>query len=186
MRFFEEKFKKFTKEQWNAIVDEMTGSSTLFLWQNINFYSAFKNIDNISFVISEDGKPVSVVALAINKNSLSNFFGFGNGIIPVPLFKKNINNSHRKKIFNHIMLTLSDVAKKKKINKIYFQASPIYFKNKISEISSQNQFELISLTSKFLVHNTLIHELKKKTDDELFNECSKYQRKNIKLVQKKM
>ena len=185
MRFFQEKFKKFTKEQWNLIVNEMTGSTPRFLWQYINFQSAFSNVDNISFIISEDGKPISVVALAINKNSSSNFFGFGNGVIPTPLFKKNVNNSHRKKIFNYILNILSDIAKKKKIKKIYFEANPIYFENQKSKISSQNQFELISLTSKFIIHNTLIHELKKKTDDELFQECSKYQRKNIKTVQKK-
>lgn len=185
MRFLEEKFNTFTKEQWNSIVNEMSGANNRFSWQIINFQSAFKNVDNISFVIIENGKPVSVVALAINKNSSPNFFGFGNGVIPIPLFKKNINNSHRKKIFNYFIYKLSEIGKKKKINKVYFEVSPIYFENKIAKISSQNQFELISLTSKFLVHNTLIHELKRKTDEQLLNECSKYQRKNIKLVQKK-
>ncbi len=68
MRFKIESFKSFDKNSWNKALEEMEGNLHFCTWQSIEYYSAFQNIKNISFVIKEENQIKAMVPLAINKN----------------------------------------------------------------------------------------------------------------------
>jgi len=176
MDFTVKNIDTFDKLNWNNILKDMEGPAHLCLWNSLDYYSAYPNIKNLSFVIINENKILGLVPLALNRSTQKIKLEFANKIIFAPIFRKNISSSLRKKIYKFIFDYLKEKFKKK-LN-ICIQYSPIFFKNNMSFLSSKNQFELIPYSYDYLIHNTLIQDLKIKTEDMLKN-MSKYHRKNI-------
>ena len=181
MRFKIESFKSFDKNSWNKALEEMEGNLHFCTWQSIEYYSAFQNIKNISFVIKEENQIKAMVPLAINKNKKKNL-SFNEGFIFSPVFKKSIKQSLKKKIYEFIFEHVK--SSYKIIRSIKFLISPVMFREKKVIISSKNQFELLWKNSNIRINNTLIQDLDKDMAD-LENQMSKYHRKNIKKSLKK-
>ena len=80
--------------------------------ESINYYSAFKNIINKSYLIKHENITIAVVPLAINKNNTKHYFGFNYGYCPSPVFKENIRPL-RRKILNTIITELNKIEKYK-------------------------------------------------------------------------
>lgn len=185
MRFAIENFKDIKKNKWNELVEKFNGSSHLLTWQNINYQSAFKDIENISFIVNDHNKTVALVALAINKSNVEKTFSFGNNLTPQPIFSNDVNFSLRKKIYEFIFSFIKQLAKKNKIKQINFFSHPLHFYNNKASLESKNQFEFIMFSSDYLVHNTLINKLSSLSNIQLFSQLSKYHKKNINKIKKK-
>ena len=176
-------FKDISKEEWNDNIKDLSGHLHLVLWESINYYSAFKNIINKSYLIKHENITIAVVPLAINKNNTKHYFGFNYGYCPSPVFKENIRPSLRRKILNTIITELNKIGKKYKIKNYNAFTHPLVLNRKY-EISSKNQFELLSFNPKVKVINTLIMCLN--SSENILNEnLSKYRKKNIKKSLKK-
>ena len=115
--------------------------------------------------------------LAKNLKTKKTKFSFGNDLIFSPVFSPKIKPSLRKKTYNYLFEGIKKKFKLKRLQ-INFQVSPVYFENNKVKICSKNQFEFLSYSKSFIVHNTLILNLSEK-EDQLFSNMSKYHRKNI-------
>jgi hypothetical protein len=171
------KFNTFTMSAWNDLLNELEGPLHNCTWNNLNYYSAYNKIKNISFTIFHENKLVALIPLAKNSNTKKVSFSFGNGLIFAPVFSSKITQSQKKRIYNYIfeLIKKNFLLKKLKIN---FQVSPVYFKNNKVEIFSKNQFELLAYSKFFNVNNTFIADLNL-DEDQLKSNMSKYHRKNI-------
>jgi hypothetical protein len=170
-------FKSFQQSSWDNLFEQLEGPLHNYTWNNLNYYSAYKNIKNISFTIFCENQLIALIPFAVNSKSKKLNFSFGNNLIFSPIFSQKVTTSLRKKVYDYVFKFL-----KKKFNltrlKIDVQVSPIYFENNKVKISSKNQFELIQFSKNYTVHNTLIVDLKKK-EEELLSDMSKYHRRNI-------
>tara|TARA_B100000029_G_scaffold195241_1_gene193364 strand:- start:1293 stop:2306 length:1014 start_codon:yes stop_codon:yes gene_type:complete len=175
MRFTIENYNNFDKNSWNNVLESMEGNLHLCTWQSLEYYSAFKNIRNVSFIVKEENQIKAMVPLAVNKNK-QNLLSFNEGFIFLPVFKYDIKKSLRKKIYDFIFEHIKLNFNKYKIVK--FLSLPVNFHRNKVNISSKNQFELLSKKPKINIQNTLIQNLKKSTS-ELENQMSKYHLKNI-------
>jgi hypothetical protein len=177
MDFQTKEFKLFNMSSWNNLLAELEGSLHNCTWNNLNYYSAYNKIENISFVIFHENKLIALVPVAKNLTTKKVSFSFGNNLIFSPVFSPKIKQSLRKKVYDYFFELIKKKFKLKKL-KIIFQSSPVYFKNKKVEICAKNQFELLSYSKSFNVHNTLILDLSEE-EDQLLSNMSKYHRKNI-------
>ena len=185
MQFTTQHFETFEKEKWNTLVEKMSGQNHLYTWQNLNYQSAFRNIKNLSFCVKEHNKVVALVALAINSSKKKKVFGFGNNLVPKPIFEVEVTSSLRRKIYKYIFENLKIIAKRENTSLINFISHPVCFLNNKASLNSKNQFELISQSLNYIVHNTLIHELSAYNKEQMLNMLSKYHRKNIKKIKTK-
>ena len=92
-----------TYEKWDEKILNLEGSLHLVTKNSINFYSAFDNIINKSFLIEFENEILAAVPLAINTGLKKNFYGFSYNYCPSPVFKKNLKPSKRRKIWNIII-----------------------------------------------------------------------------------
>ena len=178
MDFQIKEFNSFTMEDWNNLIPKLEGAIHNCTWNNLNYYSAYDNIENISFAMFHENQLIALVPVAKNSNSKKINFSFGTNLNFSPIFSSIVTTSVRKKIFKYLFEFLKKKYRLKKL-RINFQVSPMYFIENKFKISSKNQFELLQFSKKFVVHNNLILDLKKK-EDQLFLNMSKYHRKNIK------
>lgn len=171
------KFNTFTMSSWDDLITKLEGPLHNCTWNNLNYYSAYNKIENISFMIFHENKLIALIPFAKNLNKTKLSFSFGNNLIFSPVFSPKITQSLRKRIYNFTFELIKKKFKLKKI-KINYQVSPVYFKNNKVEICSKNQFELLAYSKNFNVHNTLILDLTEEEDQLILN-MSKYHRKNI-------
>lgn len=170
-------FKSFNETSWNNQLKVLEGPMHNCTWNNLNYYSAYKNIKNISFTIFYENRLVALIPVGLNLNTDNIEFSFGNNLNFAPIFSKKVTTSIRKKVYTFVFEFLKKKYKLKKL-KTNIQVSPIYFENEKATVSSKNQFELINFSKNYIIHNTLILDLNK-NEDELFMNMSKYHRKNI-------
>ena len=85
----------------------------------------------------------------------------------------------KKKILSNIREILINLSKKYKIYNYKTRNHPVIFERDKPFLSSKNQFYSLKWSYDFVVHNTVIIDLKKSID-EIWNNFSKYHRKNIK------
>lgn len=175
--FKTKKFKEFSMTEWNDIVYKLEGPMQNCNWNNLNYYSAYNKIENISFVLFHENKLIALIPLAKNSKTKKIKFSFGNNLIFSPIFSPSVKPNLRKKVYNFLFETIKKIYKLKKL-KINFQVSPVFFENSKVKICSKNQFELLEYSKSFNVHNTLILDLSYSEDKLLLN-MSKYHRKNI-------
>ena len=171
------KFNTFTMSSWNDLLTELEGPLHNCTWNNLNYYSAYNKIENISFSIFHENKLIALIPFAKNLNKKKISFSFGNNFIFSPVFSPKITQSLRKRVYDYVFELIKKKFMLKKL-KIDFQVSPVYFKNNMVEIFSKNQFELLAHSKSFNVDNTLILDLNLEEDQLMLN-MSKYHRKNI-------
>ena len=175
-------FEKFSRNSWNDLLLNLEGQSHLCTWNDLCYYSAFPKIKNLSFAVFNENKIVALVPMAKRNLNKKITFSFGNNNVFSPLFSSNISPSLRKKIYSFIFDFLKKKNKLKKID-LTFQVSPFFFNKDNLEISSKNQFEILSFSKDYIVHNTLVLDLLK-DESLLINNMSKYHRRNIKKTSK--
>ena len=177
MDFQIKEFKSFDMSSWNSLLTGLEGSLHNCTWNNLNYYSAFNKIKNISLVIFHENKVIALLPIAKNLSSKKINFSFGNDLLFSPVFSKKIKQSLRRKVYIFLFELLKRKFKIKKL-KINFQVSPVFFEDKKVKISSKNQFEILAFSKSFNVHNTLILDLRD-NESQLLLKMSKYHRKNI-------
>ena len=177
MDFKIKEFKSFTMSSWNNLLTELEGSLHNCTWNNLNYYSAYDKIENISFVIFHENTLIALIPIAKNLNKKKVSLSFGNNSIFSPVFSSKIKISLRKRVYDYSFKLIKKKFMLKKL-KINLQVSPVYFKNNKVKISSKNQFEFLAYSKSFNVHNTLILDLNEE-EDQLLSNMSKYHRKNI-------
>jgi hypothetical protein len=170
-------FKNFKLSSWDKLLNELEGPIHNCTWNNLNYYSAYNKIENISLAIFHENKLIAVFPLAKNLNSKKITLSFGNNLIFSPVFSTKIKNNLRKRVYKYVFEMIKKKYLLKKLE-MYFQVSPVYFENNRAKISSKNQFELLAYSKKFSVHNTLIADLSE-NENQLMLNMSKYHRKNI-------
>lgn len=170
------KFSECEEAFWDKNIKDLDRNFHFLSWDMINYYSAFEKIENKSFLIEIDKKIIAAIPLAINKNNNKKTFGFSNHFCPAPSISRKISNSLRRKIIQIIMKEIYKIGEKK-INAINFFSHPILFEKK-STINSSNQFELMNMSETNNVTNILLVDLKK-TENDLFNNLSKYHKRNL-------
>ena len=170
-------FKKFDMASWNDLLTELEGPLHNCSWNDLNYYSSYKKIENISVAVFHENKLIALFPFAKNLNSKKITFSFGNNLNFSPVFSPKIKNNLRRRVYQHVF---GMIKKKYLIKKLemYFQVSPVFFENNKVKISSKNQFELLAYSKNFNVHNTLILDLKEEENHLILN-MSKYHRKNI-------
>lgn len=177
MSFKIKEINNFTMSSWDNLVAELDGPLQNCTYNNLDYYSSFKKIKNISIVIYYENKLTALFPIAIKLNNSKTIFSFGNNLIFSPLFLNKITSSFKKKIYNYFFEFLKKKFNLKKL-KLDILVSPVYFDNNQAIISSKNQFELMRYSKNYIVHNTLIIDLKK-GENELLSNMSKYHRRNI-------
>lgn len=182
MDFKIKQIKNFTMSSWNNLLAELEGPLQNCLWNNLDYYSSYNKIENISFVVFHENKLIALFPIAKNLNSKKISFSFGNNLIFSPVFSPKVKQGLRKKIYIFFFEFLKKKYGLKKLN-IKILASPVYFKNKKVKICSKNQFEILSYSKKFEVHNTLILDLYKE-ESQLLSDMSKYHLRNIRRTSK--
>ena len=178
MDFKIKKFTDFSMFEWNNLLNELEGPIYNCNWNNLNYYSAYDKVKNVSFAIFYEKKLIALIPVAKNSNNKKLTFSFGNNLIFSFLFKPNITQSLRKRIYHFVFDFLKQKAKQKKL-KQNIQVGPIFFINNKSYAYSKNQFELLEYCKNYIVHNTLIVDLNK-DENILISEMSKYHLRNIK------
>ena len=171
------KFQEFSMSSWNNLLTKLEGPLQNCNWNNLNYYSAYNKIENISFALFHEKKLIALLPFAKNLNAKKIGFSFGNNLIFSPIFSPKVKPSLRKKVYNYLFENIKKEFKLKKL-KMNFQVSPVYFENNKVKIFSKNQFELLEYSKSFNVHNTLILDLSE-NEDQLLSNMSKYHRKNI-------
>ena len=177
MDFKIKEFKSFTMSSWDNLLNELEGPLHNCNWNNLNYYSSYNKIENISFAIFHENKLIALFPFAKNLNLKKISFSFGNNLNFSPVFSSKIKNNLRKRVYEYVFEMIKKKYLLKKLE-IYFQVSPVYFENNKVKISSKNQFELLAYSKKFNVHNTLILDLSE-NENQLMLNMSKYHRKNI-------
>ena len=75
---------------WNSLLTGLEGSLHNCTWNNLNYYSAFNKIKNISLVIFHENKVIAL--LQLQKIYLQKInFSFGNDLLFSPVFSKKSN-----------------------------------------------------------------------------------------------
>jgi len=169
-------FKEISHKIWDEELDKMEGHTHLVSSCSLNYYSNYEKIYNKSFLVEFEKKIVSIVPLAINKNTKTHIFSFNYGYCPSPVFRKNLRPSVRRKILSLIIIHIKNM--NHNIKNLNFFNHPVVNLKKKFEISSKNQFEMIQYTKNYSVINTFILDLKLNID-ELIENMSKYHRRNI-------
>ena len=75
------KFKEFSMSEWNNILSKLEGPMQNCNWNNLSYYSAYNNINNISFVLFHENKLSALIPFAKNLNTKKIRFSFGNNLI---------------------------------------------------------------------------------------------------------
>ena len=135
------KINDYNLSSWNNLISNLEGPLHNCTWNNLEYYSSYNGIENITFAIFYENKLIAVFPLAKNLRK-KNKFSFGNNLIFAPLFIPNIKSSHKKKIYNKVFQIIKRKFKLKKLQ-INVEVSPIYFENNKSHILSKNQFYLL-------------------------------------------
>jgi hypothetical protein len=176
------KFESFKGEQWNKFLDQMNGTLHFHSSEFLEYYTKFDNVKNISFVIMEGTRCLSMVALGID--TVKKEFSFGSHFCPEPLINQKINNYQRRKLLQFIRSQIIQLAKKYKVSIYKLFSHPILYEKNMPIISSENQFYQLKWAREFYVHNTIIIDLKT-TLESIWENFSKYHKKNIKSIDKK-
>tara|TARA_Y100000389_G_scaffold204052_1_gene254706 strand:- start:1080 stop:2096 length:1017 start_codon:yes stop_codon:yes gene_type:complete len=177
MNFKIKEINNFTMTSWDSLVAELDGPLQNCTYNNLNFYSSFEKIKNISIAVYHENKLTAIFPMAVNLNYKKIKLSFGNNLIFSPVFFDKITPSFRKRIYNYLFNFLKKKFNLKKL-KIDILVSSVYFKNNKATLSSKNQFELMRFSKHYIVHNTLIIDLEK-DENELLSNMSKYHRRNI-------
>jgi hypothetical protein len=179
MLFTNKYINEIGKKKWNKFCRLVGDLSPFTSYELIEYYSAFKGVKNISFaVFNEEDDVVATVPLATYKNRLS----FADQPCPSITIDLNLSNSIRKKIYSYIFLEIKKIMLKNKIIsylfcKHAFQAK--FLKN--SYFSIDNFFEHYQFSKIHNIGNTLILNLQE-NETNIFDNMSKYHKKNIKKV----
>ena len=163
-------FKDLKENTWNKKISDMEGHLHLTTENSINYYSAFKGIKNKSFLVEVEKEILAAFTLAVNQISKISF-----NYCPSPVFKTNLKPSIRRKILQKSIQHISKMDNK--IKKLKLLNHPVIFRKK-SDISSQNQFEMLKYSNEYKIINTFILNLNLKKQ-ELINNLSKYHKRNI-------
>tara|TARA_B100000787_G_C16172681_1_gene287365 strand:- start:327 stop:1352 length:1026 start_codon:yes stop_codon:yes gene_type:complete len=182
MLFKNKNIKKITKKEWNNFCKLVGDFSPFTSFEMMEYYSAFKGVKNISFVVfNEAHDVVATVPLATFKDSMS----FGDYACPSIVVDSKLSSSMRKKIFSYIFIEIKKIMLKKKITSYFFckhAFQSIFIKG--SHFLIDNFFEHFQFSKIHSIGNTLILNLQEQEMD-IFNNMSKYHKKNIKKVQAK-
>ena len=79
------KFNTFTKSSWDDLVTELEGPLHNCTWNNLNYYSAYNKIENISFMIFHENKLIALIPFAKNLNKTELSFSFGLVTLPAEI-----------------------------------------------------------------------------------------------------
>ena len=99
MDFKIKQIKNFTMSSWNNLLSELEGPLQNCLWNNLDYYSSYNKIENISFVVFHENKLIALFPIAKNLNSKKISFSFGNNLIFSPVFSPKVKQGLRKKIY---------------------------------------------------------------------------------------
>lgn len=176
------KFENLNHHQWNKFLDQMNGNLNLYTFEILEYYTKLDNIKNLSFIIMEGSRCLSMIALGLDIKKKE--FSFGSQYCPEPLVNAKISNYQRRKILEFIRNQILELAKKHQVNQYKLFAHPVFFSNNTPFISSENQFYQLKWAKKYYAHNTIIINLKV-TLKTIWENFSKYHKKNIKSIDKK-
>lgn len=177
MIFKNKNIKEITNKEWNSFCKLVGDFSPFTSFEMIEYYSAFKGVKNVSFVVLDEMRDVvATVPLAIFKDTIS----FGDYPCPSIIVNSKLNNSIRKKIFSYIFLEIKKIMKKRKLVSYFFckhAFQSIYIES--GHFLLDNFFEHFQFSKIHTIGNTYILDLQKE-EKSIFNNMSKYHKKNIK------
>tara|TARA_B100001996_G_scaffold172043_1_gene131265 strand:- start:782 stop:1801 length:1020 start_codon:yes stop_codon:yes gene_type:complete len=179
------KFQELDKKRWNDNLSSMSGNLHYATWQIIEYFSEFEKVENLSFSLFEGKKCLAMIPLGVTKSEDGkNTLSFGNSYCTSPVVNKNLSNYEARKLQTNIRLFVEETGKKNCANFYKLRSHPVYFEQNKPLISSANQFYQLKWAEEFFVHNTIIIDLNYSLDS-IWNDFSKYHKKNIKKISNK-
>jgi len=179
-------FNEFDKKEWNSLLNNLHGNLYQNTWEILNYRSNLSNTINKSFAMFEGAHCLALVSLGLFKN-INNKFNFsfgGSTYCPEPIFSKKLEIYTRKKIINHTWEIISDLGKKLNCDNYKFNTHPIIFNKKKAKLDFTNKFYYLKWCDNYHVNNTIVIELNQ-DERKLWNNLSKYHRKNIRRAEEK-
>ena len=179
-------FKDMEEKAWNEFLLCMKGNLHYASWHVIKYLSAFQNVENFSFCLMDGKICLAMVPLGmVNRGKEDCFLGFGGDYCTTPVTNNRLTNYERRKILTVVRAQIDEIGKKNKLKLYKFKNHPLIYNSKLQPIlSSINQFDHLRWSKKFLVHNTIIIDLGK-SEQVIWDNFSKYHKKNIKKILKK-
>ena len=114
----------FDLSSWNAVLSASSYASVYHQVSNVDYYSAYFEGENISFILIEDNKPIAIFPIfAYQDNNEWKISSNSLGVIS-PLFIRDIPKKTRKRLEKQSIEILLNISKKLKLKKtIFFEYS---------------------------------------------------------------
>lgn len=114
----------FDLSSWNSVLSASSYASVYHQVSNVDYYSAYFEGENISFILIEDNKPIAIFPIfAYQDNNEWKISSNGIGLIS-PLFISDIPKKTRKRLEKQSIEILVFISKKLKLKKtIFFEYS---------------------------------------------------------------
>jgi len=108
----------FDLSRWNSVLSDSSYASVYHQVSNVDYYSAYFQGENISFVLIEDNKPIAIFPIfAYQDNNEWKISSNGLGLIS-PLFIRDIPKKTRKRLEKQFIEIILLISKKIKLRKI--------------------------------------------------------------------
>ena len=175
------KYEDVTRDDWDSLVLSISGASRLNSWSWINYIKANEHLsDNLSFIMMQDKKPLSVISLGVSKNTADGHMemSFGGAYCSTPAIA-NCKSSKYRKILDRMIAIIFEFSQSYGVKEAILCNPTV----NISCINSKSiESEYIFYLQKYGMYcdvkNNFVLNLSK-TISELEANISKYHKKHI-------
>lgn len=175
MDLIKKDYKEFTQKSWDQILQNIAPRAYTHEYDLVGFYCSFDAVQNLSFMLFNEGEACAIIVLGIYKNNLT----FSATPCPIPLISSKYNESTKRKIANEIIKYVVEIASKFSAQDCFFNAHPCAYVSRDVVTSKdtflfQNFFSEVRIVNRLMFNFSLIND-----NTETISLASKYHKRNI-------